>query len=118
QDVSSGHKTMGDVDVLYHDGVYHLFHLVLPNHDFIAHAVSTDGLNWQRVQNALFIGHPGSWDDHMLWTMHVSADPWKPGRWRMFYTGVARLNGGYAQRVGCAYSYDLLKWEKAADHWK
>lgn len=117
QDVSSAHKTMGDVDVLYHDGVYHLFHLVLPNHDFIAHAISTDGLNWHRVRNALFIGHPGSWDDHMLWTMHVSADPWQPGRWRMFYTGVARRGNGYVQRIGCAYSRDLVEWEKAPDRW-
>ena len=31
-------KTIGDVDVVYHEGIFHLFHLVLPNHDFIAHA--------------------------------------------------------------------------------
>ena len=54
-------KAIGDVDVVWHDGLYHLFHLVLPNHDFIAHAVSTDGINWRRVRNALFIGDPGSW---------------------------------------------------------
>lgn len=83
--ISDG-KTMGDVDVLWHDGVYHLFHLTLPNHDFIAHAVSRDGLNWERIENALFVGHPGEWDDHMLWTMHVSPDPHRPGSWRMFYT--------------------------------
>ncbi len=81
---------IGDVDVLFHDGVFHLFHLVLPNHDFIAHAVSQDGLNWRRVKNALFVGEPGSWDDDMLWTMHVTADPDRPGQWRMFYTGLAR----------------------------
>ena len=66
-------KTIGDVDVIWHDGLYHLFHLVLPNHDFIAHAISDNGLNWRRVDNALFIGDPGSWDDLMLWTMAVSA---------------------------------------------
>ena len=62
-------KSIGDVDVLYHEGLYHLFHLVLPNHDFIAHAVSTDAINWRRVNNALvyrrpgFVGRPDAVDD-------------------------------------------------------
>jgi len=38
-------KVIGDVDIVYHDELYHLFHLVLPNHDFIAHAgISRDVL--------------------------------------------------------------------------
>ena len=110
-------KTMGDVDVLYHDGLYHLFHLVLPNHDFIAHAISEDGFAWYRVENALFIGHPGSWDDSMLWTMHVSADPHQAGRWRMFYTGIAQHDHGLVQRVGLAVSEDLYSWTKAPINW-
>lgn len=110
-------KTMGDVDVVYHDGLYHLFHLVLPNHDFIAHAVSEDGLVWSRVENSLFIGHPGAWDDNMLWTVHVSPDPYNPGRWRMFYTGIAQHDRGLVQRVGLATSRDLYGWEKAPVSW-
>ena len=115
EDAVFGHKTMGDVDVLYHQGIYHLFHLVLPNHDFIAHAVSRDGLNWQRVENAIFLGHPGSWDDHMLWTMHISPHPWQDGLWRMFYTGISREDGGRIQRIGCATSKNLYYWEKSSD---
>ncbi len=103
---------IGDVDVLYHDGVFHLFHLVLPNHDFIAHAVSNDGLSWRRVKNALYVGEPGAWDDDMLWTMHVSPDPYQPGRWRMFYTGLSRHEYGRVQRVGLATSTDLLNWNR------
>jgi hypothetical protein len=34
---------LGDVDVIHAGGLYHLFHLVFPNHDYIAHAVSWDG---------------------------------------------------------------------------
>jgi beta-fructofuranosidase len=117
EDAGFGRKTMGDVDVLFHEAIYHLFHLVLPNHDFIAHAISRDGLNWQRVENAVFIGHPGSWDDHMLWTMHVSADPRQDGRWRMFYTGISREDGGRIQRIGCATSEDLYRWEKLSDRY-
>lgn len=111
-------KAIGDVDVLYHDGLYHLFHLVLPNHDFIAHAVSTDGVNWRRVRNALFIGDPGSWDDLMLWTMHVSPDPHQPGRWRMFYTGLSRRERGRLQRIGLATSDDLYRWKKQSVNWE
>ncbi|MFP4282166.1 MAG: glycosyl hydrolase [Opitutales bacterium] len=111
-------KAIGDIDVLFNDGLYHLFHLVLPNHDFIAHAVSTDGVNWRRVRNSLFIGDPGSWDDLMLWTMHVSPDPHQAGRWRMFYTGLTRRDRGRVQRIGLAYSDDLYRWEKAPVSWK
>lgn len=111
-------KSIGDVDVVFHEGLYHLFHLVLPNHDFIAHAVSTDGIHWRRVTNALFIGDPGAWDDLMLWTMHVSPDPHRAGRWRMFYTGISRRDQGRVQRIGLAFSDDLYHWVKAAVHWR
>lgn len=90
-------KAIGDIHVLFHKGLYHLFHLVLPNHDFIAHAVSTDAIHWRRVRNAIFLGDPGSWDDLMLWTMHVSPDPHRPGSWRMFYTGLSRKDRGLYQ---------------------
>ena len=111
-DVGFEPRNIGDVDVIWHEGQFHLFHLVLPNHDFIAHAVSDDGLNWHRVDNALFIGHPGAWDDDALWTMNISADPDRPGKWRMFYTGLSRSERGMVQRVGLATSDDLYKWEK------
>lgn len=110
-------KTLGDVDILYHDGLYHLFHLVLPNHDYIAHAISRDGLKWNRVENAIFVGHPGAWDDSMLWTMHVSPDPHRADRWRMFYTGISRHDQGLKQRVGLALSDDLYHWRKAPVAW-
>jgi hypothetical protein len=103
-ETTGSRKTLGDVDVPYHDGIYHLFHLVLPSHDFIAHAVSDNCLTWRRVENALFLGDPGSWDDSMLWTMHVSANPHKPGSWRMFYTGLSRRDHGRKQRIGMAES--------------
>ena len=116
-EIDGSRKTIGDVDVVYHDGLYHLFHLVLPNHDFIAHAVSTNGINWRRVTNALFIGDPGSWDDLMLWTMHVTPDPQHAGRWRMFYTGLSRRDQGRVQRVGLAVSDDLYHWRKSPVFW-
>ncbi|MEM1209071.1 MAG: glycosyl hydrolase [Planctomycetota bacterium] len=106
---------IGDVDVVWDGERFHLFHLVLPNHDFIAHAVSDDALMWKRVPNALWVGDPGTWDDDMLWTMSVTRDPWVEGRWRMFYTGLSRKEWGRVQRVGLAVSDDLYKWEKVND---
>ena len=103
---------IGDVDVVKHDGEYHLFHLTLPNHDYIAHAVSKDGLHWRRVKNALFISDPPAWDDDMLWTMHVSRNPYQPNAWRMFYTGLSMEEGGRIQRVGLAVSDNLYDWRK------
>ncbi|QDU82300.1 hypothetical protein Pla110_40550 [Polystyrenella longa] len=111
-------KTLGDVDVYYHEGIYHLFHLVLPNHDYIAHAVSNDCFSWRRVENAIHIGHPGSFDDSMLWTSHISAHPYKKGWWRMFYTGLSRCDRGGSQRIGMAESDDLYCWQKTPINWE
>lgn len=100
---------IGDITVIIHEGVYHLFHLIIPNHDYIAHAISTDGISWKRTNNALFVGHPGEWDDDMLWTMHVVE---KNGRFEMYYTGLQRKDRGIVSRVGFAHSADLLTWTK------
>ena len=104
---------IGDVDVFIYEGVYHLFHLIIPNHDYIAHAVSKDGISWKRVENALFVGHPGEWDDDMLWTMHVSKCN---GHFRMYYTGLQRKNRGIVQKIGLATSPDLIHWTKTNDY--
>jgi len=102
---------IGDIDVIKRGQFFHLFHLVLPNHDYIAHAVSRDGMTWTRARNAIFTGQPGSWDDDQLWTMHVS---WHAARKRyeMFYTGLHRAENGYFQRIGRAVSRDLMVWRK------
>ena len=100
---------IGDITVIIHEGVYHLFHLIIPNHDYIAHAVSTDGLSWKRVNNALFVGDPGEWDDDMLWTMHVIE---KDKKFEMYYTGLQRKDRGVITRIGLAESDNLINWTK------
>ena len=103
---------IGDVDVFIDDdGTYHLFHLIIPNHDYIAHAMSKDGISWERQKNALFVGHPGEWDDDMLWTMHVSR---AEEGYEMYYTGLQLKDRGKVQKVGRATSKDLMNWEKDA----
>ncbi len=101
---------IGDITVLIKDGVYHLFHLIIPNHDYIAHATSVDGISWKRVRNALFVGNPGEWDDDMLWTMHVCS---VNNKFEMYYTGLHRRDRGGISRIGLATSEDLLNWEKS-----
>lgn len=100
---------IGDITVFIHDGFYHLFHLIIPNHDYIAHAVSKDGISWKRVNNALFVGEPGEWDDDMLWTMHVCK---ANNKFEMYYTGLQRRDRGVISRIGLAESDNLIDWKK------
>lgn len=100
---------IGDITVIIYKGVYHLFHLIIPNHDYIAHAVSADGISWKRVNNALFVGHPGEWDDDMLWTMHVCE---VGGKFEMYYTGLQRKDRGVVSKIGLAESDNLIDWTK------
>ncbi|WP_348800286.1 glycosyl hydrolase family 32 [Flavobacterium adhaerens] len=103
---------IGDVDVFIDEnGIHHLFHLIIPNHDYIAHAVSKDGLSWHRVKNALWVGDPGEWDDDMLWTMHISKMSESEG-YELYYTGLKRQDKGGEQKIGRAYSSDLIHWTK------
>lgn len=100
---------IGDITIIIHNGIYHLFHLIIPNHDYIAHAVSKDCISWKRVNNALFVGHPGEWDDDMLWTMHVCQ---VGNKFEMYYTGLQRKDRGVISRIGLAESSDLMDWKK------
>jgi len=100
---------IGDITVIIHKDIYHLFHLIIPNHDYIAHAISRDGIAWKRVNNALFVGNPGEWDDDMLWTMHVCE---AAGKFEMYYTGLQRRDRGVISRIGFAESDDLIDWRK------
>ena len=100
---------IGDITVYKHNDEYHLFHLIIPNHDYIAHAVSTDGLTWRRTKNAVFVGDPGEWDDDMLWTMHVFSSD---GKFFMYYTGLQREHKGINSKIGLATSDDLVHWTK------
>lgn len=100
---------IGDITVYNQDGLYHLFHLIIPNHDYIAHAVSKDGISWRRTKNAVFVGDPGEWDDDMLWTMHVFL---RKNKYCMLYTGLQRRDRGRLSRIGLAESADLTNWTK------
>jgi beta-fructofuranosidase len=105
--------TLGDSDIIAHDGKLHLFHLVLPNHSLIAHAISEDGFHWQATDPALHTGASGSFDDDMLWTMQVVRHP-EQELFLMYYTGCSRQEHGQVQRIGLATSRDLIHWARHA----
>ncbi|MGD7708300.1 family 43 glycosylhydrolase [Microlunatus sp. Y2014] len=104
-----GSPEVGDIEVLVHEDRLHLFHLTLPNHDLVQHAVSDDGLTWTQVAHALRVGDPGEVDDDQIWTMGVCSHD---GRFVMLYTALSRAENGMVQRVAFAESDDLMTWSK------
>jgi len=108
----AGALELGDIDVIAHEGRIHLFHLTLPNHDLVAHAVSEDGLSWTPCPHAIATGDPGDCDDDNIWTMHVVPQPPDGEGFRMFYTGLSRREYGQVQRIAVADSPDLMTWTK------
>lgn len=106
-----GLSEVGDIEVVADGDDLHLFHLTLPNHDLVQHAVSRDGLAWRPLPAALWTGDPGECDDDQIWTASVTPDG--AGGWVMLYTALTTADDGMVQRTGLARSTDLIRWEKA-----
>ena len=105
----SFYSDLGDVEVIERDGILHLFHLVLPNRDLIAHAISRDGLSWKACAPAIRTGDPGEMDDDMIRTISVTK---RDDLYYMLYTATSRQEAGRVERTGLAISKDLYSWEK------
>ena len=75
----------------------------------IGHAVSRDLRRWRVLPDALGAGGPGAFDDLATWTGSVVRHD---GRWRMYYSGISRADGGKVQRIGSAVSDDLVRWRR------
>lgn len=104
-------NALGDIDVIGYDGKIHLFHLTLPNHDAVGHAISADGLSWQPMPEAIRTGQYGECDDDMIWTMHVVRHPARK-LFYMYYTACSTKENGEVQRIAMASSSDLVRWKK------
>jgi beta-fructofuranosidase len=101
-------------------GRYHLFFLRASRalHDperrhfraGVGHATSTDLRHWELMPDALVHADAPAWDDRAVWTGSVVRGP--DDRWYLFYTGVGRVDGVDAQRVGVAISADLVTWHR------
>ncbi len=106
-----GASELGDIEIVPNGDDLHLFHLTLPSHDVVQHAVSQDGLSWAPRPAALRTGDPGDVDDDQIWTMSVIARPEGAG-YVMFYTALTTRDNGCVQRVAAATSDDLIRWTK------
>lgn len=79
----------------------------------IGHARSRDLTSWELLPDALVAADVPAWDDQATWTGSVAQSD--DGGWHLFYTGVARAEGGLVQRVGVATSEDLISWHRQGD---
>ena len=104
-----GGAELGDIEIVARGDELHLFHLVLPNHDRVAHLSSRDGLAWRRLPDAVRTGPPGRFDDDMIWTMGVVQHG---GAYHMLYTALSVAERGVVQRLGHAQSTDLVHWKQ------
>ncbi len=104
-----GLSEVGDIEIFPHGDELHLFHLTLPNHDTVQHVVSTDGLTWRTLPDALRTSDGPACDDDQIWTMSVSEHE---GTFHMLYTALSRAENGMVQRTGHATSPDLITWTK------
>lgn len=101
---------LGDVELFAHGRELHLFHLTLPNHDVVQHAVSDDGLAWRALPAAIRTSDPGEGpDDDMIYTMSVTE---RDGLFYMVYTALGLAEAGRIQRIAVATSPDLIRWTK------
>ena len=102
-------------------GRTHLFYLQAPRslgdpslrhvNATVGHAVSTDCVDWEVVEDALTPSDSGC-DDLAIWTGSTMHDG---ERWRMFYTAVSRAGHHiYDQRIGSAVSDDLVHWTRVS----
>lgn len=103
------HSDIGDVEILEHEGKLHLFHLVIPNRDLVAHCVSEDGLVWKELPAAISTSAPVAPDDDMIRTVSVTPCG---GKFYMMYSGCSRKDGGRVERICIAVSDDLYSWKK------
>ncbi|MBI2194478.1 MAG: hypothetical protein HYU36_21075 [Planctomycetes bacterium] len=104
---TANRNEIGDIEAIYHEGRFHVFHLALPSHDAVGHLISEDGLTWQQLPAAVRTGEPDEFDGDQIWTMGVVKFR---GMFFMLYTALSER--GRMQRVGLATSRDLVRWEK------
>ena len=78
----------------------------------VGHAVSSNLIDWEVVQDALAPTSGIAFDSWTTWTGSVVKGD--DGLWWMYYTGTSRQDGGDIQKIGAATSADLFVWEKVS----
>lgn len=77
------------------------------------HVVTTDGLAWQQLPDALTNNPASDWDRDHIWAPSIVRNP-ADGLWWMFYAGVTTnpATGLHEERIGAATSSDLVSWQR------
>ncbi len=83
-----------------------------PLNSGIGVAVSTDGINWQRIANqpVLTGGAAGEWDELYIESPSVVFDG------KMYYMYFSGVDANYKVRIGVATSQDGINWTKYANN--
>lgn len=111
---------------IHHDGKFYLFYTGRSNQDFwiqkIGLAVSTDLMNFERIDCNPILDHCNRYYDHSNSSQNIIGNPptWRDpyifrdddqGRWIMIFSARSNPPGLYNGCIGMAISEDLLNWE-------
>lgn len=78
----------------------------------VGHSISTDGVNWTHIADALGPSTGDAFDSQATWTGSIV----RVGElWHMFYTGIHRQTRERVQAVGHATSPDLITWTRVQE---
>lgn len=77
----------------------------------VGHSVSTDGINWTHLADAIGPSEGDGFDSQATWTGSVLK---VDGTWHMFYTGIHHETRERRQAIGHAVSDDLITWTKVS----
>lgn len=103
------------INVGFFEGRFHLFttHGALTTERTILHAVSDDGVTWQRRPDIEAMGKPGAFDGFTIYDLQIFAHD---GRYYLYYTGLdAPGDQNQKQAIGLLTSDDLETWTKYSD---
>lgn len=84
--------------VILIDTVYHMWYMGAdnpdPNAGAIGHAISIDGITWEKDENnpVLNVGPPGSWEDEWVWDPCVVFDGNAYHMWYYAWNGIGGIN--------------------------
>lgn len=78
----------------------------------VGHSVSTDGVHWTHVADAISSSDGDDFDSQATWTGSIVR---AGGLWHMFYTGIHRETRERVQAIGHATSPDLMTWTRVRD---